>query len=101
VRTKTEIYCQILRYGLLSIRSYCDRHDIVFLLSDLLHNIPDHILMTDTYDMDEFFLNIEVRSYISACERLNRRPNAEIIALAQELYNLLREDWQSKITLPI
>ena len=96
MKSKCQIYAEILHFGIVSIRSH--RKDAAYChnVADLLHNIPYHLLENDFNDLDFFFLNIEVSCYARRCQYENISPDSTLLALAEELRGIVPEDLKSK-----
>lgn len=97
MRTKHQIYAEILQHGLLLIRSHSSEQPTCLVTADFLHNIPQYILREEFDDLDFFFLNIEVGSYVSYCENLKVPVDAVLLSLVDELRKIVLEDVQTKL----
>src|SRR5438552_2365380 len=101
MESKLLIYSEMLKIGLQIIRAHSENSDICFLISDLLHNVPKHMLIDDTSDLDAFFIKTEIAAYLAGCRRVNVQPDDRFIALAGKLHEALPLDVRSKIEIPV
>ena len=66
MRTRFEIYCDILYYGLLNIRHYADDRERCFAEADHLHNIPGLLRDFKNEDLHQYYWVAMRESFISA-----------------------------------
>ena len=94
-KSKQQVYAEMLQHGLLAIRHQAADSKMHLLrcytIADFLHNVPLNILQDDFADPDLYFLNIEVKSYVSYCEHLGIPPDTTLITLAEESRGLVPE----------
>ena len=87
MRTKTEIYLDILYNGIIYIRLNAANHDYCFVTSDLLHNIPVTLQLSPDFDKrDLYFLNLEMPCYFGAADGKGLTPEPRLVHLAKELH---------------
>ncbi len=107
---KQEIYCQLLRDGILEVRGLCARGDCVIAeclpelcqalevgweLANFLHNVPSSILEPGYVDNDLTFINWAFPHLI---ERLGDRLRAEIAPLMLEFYEGVPDNLRAELT---
>lgn len=101
-RSKQQVYAEMLNHGLLRIRNGTTDPAMHALtchtVADLLHNVPMNMLHEGFDDLDFYFLNIEVRSYIRYCEHLHVPPEAILLSLADELRGLIPQELKPKLS---
>jgi hypothetical protein len=64
MRTRFEIYCDILRIGLLNIRCNANDPERCHAESDHLHNLPELLTRFDDEDLHRFYWEIMRPSFI-------------------------------------
>ncbi len=64
MRSRFEIYCDLLRVGLLNIRYHARDSERCHAQSDHLHNIPELLRTFDNEDLHRFYWNVTRRSFI-------------------------------------
>lgn len=84
MRSRYEVYCDILNWGLLNIRNYADDSERCYAVADHLHNLPELLRNFDNEDLHKFYWDITRPSFIS-----HSRP--EWRGLFQELWVELDE----------
>ena len=95
MRAKRQIYAEILYRGLLAIRNSSKNSVYCHVTADFLHNVPHHTLEENFNELDFFFLNIEVDSYLYYCRHENISPDPILLALADELRGIVPEEMKS------
>jgi hypothetical protein len=97
MKSKQQIYAEILRRGILFIRNLSADAAACHTIADLLHNIPQYILDENFEDTDFYFLNVEVSSYVNYCRHLNISADPTLLSLAEELCEIVPEELKSKL----
>ena len=64
MRSRLEIYCDILNCGLLHIRNHTDDHTRSFIEADHLHNIPDILRNIENEELHQFYWDVTRPSFI-------------------------------------
>ncbi len=97
MRSRTEIYCDILRHGILIIRN---RGEIPpYILADLLHNIPGYVRGsvasepsgTRQDQLDRYFVRTEYPSYVRWLRAEGHEPDSDLVRLVAELEATLHQ----------
>jgi hypothetical protein len=68
MRSRFEIYCDILRTGLLNIRSCSNDRERCFTEADHLHNIPELLQHFNKEELHRFYWEVMRPSFISQCK---------------------------------
>ena len=97
MKWKRQIYAAILYSGLLAIRRRSTESSYCHITADFLHNVPHHMLEENFNDLDFFFLNIEVVSYLNCCRHESIFPEHALLALTEELRGIVPEELKSKL----
>lgn len=90
MRSRFEIYCDILSWGLLVIRNHADDRDRCFAEADHLHNIPDLLQNLTNEALHHYYWEAMRPSFIS-------QSKPECLGHYQELWRELEEANRSEI----
>jgi hypothetical protein len=95
---KQEIYKEMLRWGLPHIRDVQAKGTLArlgdrscLLEAQLLHSLPDSILLSEFTDNDLWFLNHHARDYLQQCSPQISRNYPYHLQLIRELFTLVPE----------
>ena len=66
MRSRFEIYCEILRRGLLNIRFHADDQERCFVEADHLHNIPELLCDFNNEALHDYYWSATRPSFINA-----------------------------------
>lgn len=64
MRSRFEVYCEILYWGLLAIRNQADDSELCRSMADHLHNLPALLEDFDNEDLHRFYWDIERPCFI-------------------------------------
>lgn len=84
MRSRFEVYCDILHWGLLNIRNYADDSKRCYAEADHLHNLPELLRNFDNEDLHRYYWEAMRPSFI-------RRSRPEWLERFQELWAELEE----------
>ena len=84
MRSRFEIYCDIMYWGLLNIRNHADNAESCFAEADHLHNIPELLRNLDNEDLHRYYWDVMRPSFIS-------QSSPESLGRFQELWAELEE----------
>ena len=102
MRTKNEIYTELLKAALPIIRNALTRKIVfgklrfeAYELSQLIHSLPVNILDEQFDDHDIWFLNEHARDYCQSAQNTGTFPSVK--ELIKELFVLVPDDQKSKL----
>lgn len=84
MRSRFEIYCDILYWGLLDIRSHADDPVRCFEEADHLHNLPELLRNFDKEELHRFYWDVMRECFIS-------RSKPELLGRFQQLWDELEQ----------
>jgi hypothetical protein len=84
MRSRCEIYCDILSCGLLHIRNNSDDRQRCFEEADHLHNVPELLSNLDNEDLHRFYWNVMRKCFIE-------RSKPEWLGRFKELWDELEQ----------